>query len=316
MKNIVAIYYGDDWDKEVPISSDFTRKAFEQWHEESLKKDVAFYRASISWYNLEKNVFEKSWAYRDGKWLKITEAVTPDLIYDKLGGKRDYELFDLKMRIAQKVKIYNHPLFRTMVDNKIAQCLIFQEFMPSSFIATNAQEFELVLAKIGSDKVVVKPIYGSGGFGIVIEDKEKVAKKEFEFPVLVQEFILSQKGIPGFSEADEVSDLRLVYTNHKFIYAISRIAKEGSLFTNFHQGATGLIVPKDRIPESVHAMALRIQQKLEIFPQAQYSLDFIFDNAGKPYLVEMNTTPGVDLVTELGDEKTKAENLISFLDIV
>lgn len=316
MKNVVVLYFGDDWDKEIPISNDFTRKAFEQWHEESFKKGVAFFRASIAWYDEEKNIFNKAWAYRDGKWLKITEGIMPDFVYDKLGGKRDYELFDLKMHMAQKVKMYNHPLFRTMVDNKIAQCLIFQEFMPVSFMAITRVEFEKVVSKIMSDKVVVKPIYGSGGFGILIDEKNKILEKELDFPVLVQEFILSEKGVPGFSQGEEISDLRLVYTDHKLVYAISRIAKKGSLFTNFHQGATGLIVPKNKIPQSAQEMATKIQQKLKIFSQAQYSLDFIFDNDGKPYLVEMNTTPGIDLVTVLGDENTKAENITSFLDII
>jgi glutathione synthase/RimK-type ligase-like ATP-grasp enzyme len=314
MKNVVAIYYGEDWDVEVPIKSDFTRKAFEQWHEMGLVKNVAFYRASVHWYDLKKNVFTKAWAFRDGKWCKITEAIMPDMIYDKLGGKHDYELFDLKMAMAQKTKVYNHPLFRTLVDNKISQCMIFQEFMPASFVATNEKEYLEVIGKIPSGKVVIKPVYGSGGFGIIIDEKANINLSEIQYPVLLQEFVISQKGIPGFSEKDEVSDLRLVFTNHKLVYAISRIAKEGSLFTNFHQGASGLIVPKEKIPSRINEMVGKIQNKLKIFPQAQYSLDFIFDNDGKAYLVEMNTTPGVDLVTELGDDQTKAENFEVFVE--
>jgi glutathione synthase/RimK-type ligase-like ATP-grasp enzyme len=314
MKNVVTIYYGDDWDVEIPIKSDFTRKAFEQWHETGLAKSIAFYRACIHWYDLEKNVFTKAWAFRDGKWCKITEPIVPDMVYDKLGGKRDFEFFDLKMSMAQKTKVYNHPLFRTLVDNKISQCMIFQEFMPASFVATNEKEYLEVIGKIPSEKVVIKPVYGSGGFGIIIDEKTNVNLAELQYPVLLQEFVISQKGIPGFSEKDEVSDLRLVFTNHKLVYAISRIAKEGSLFTNFHQGASGQIVPREKIPSGINEMVEKIQNKLKIFPQAQYSLDFIFDNDGRAYLVEMNTTPGVDLVTELGDDQTKAENFEVFVE--
>jgi len=225
-------------------------------------------------------------------------------------------MFDFKIKLSKKVKIFNHPLFRTMVDNKLAQYLILGDFMPDSFLATTKEELLDAFRKIRSARVVVKPLYGSGGFGIIIAEKNRAKKAKIDYPVFIQEFIKSEKGIPGFSKKDEIADLRLIFMNHKIIYALSRIAKKGSLFTNFHQGATAILVPNNLIPVSALRMAEKIVKKLSIFPEANYSLDFIFTNNSKPVLVEMNTTPGFDLLNIVGNEKIKSTNFKEFISII
>ena len=316
-KKIVVIYFEDDWKKKVPLNdATATRESFENWHERGLDCGIEFFRASIGWYNEKKNVFEKSWAYRDKKWQKIEKPIKPDLIFDKIAGKKDYELFDWKMTVGKKTKIFNHPLFRALCDNKLNQYILFKEFMPSSFLINNHLELNDVLKKIKSLRVVIKPFYGSGGFGIFIGTKNDALKQKIEFPVLVQEFIKSEKGIPGFSQKKMIADLRLVFINHKLIYALSRIAKKGSLFTNFHQGATAILVPKNKIPKSVNKIVQKIIDKLSLFKKNNYSLDFIFKNNGGPVLIEMNTTPGLDLLGIVGNKKIKKEYFEEFISIL
>jgi glutathione synthase/RimK-type ligase-like ATP-grasp enzyme len=316
-KKIVVVYYGSDWKRKVPLANAIsTRVSFEDWHERGLKYGVGLYRASIGWYDAKKNVFTKSWAYRNKRWLKITKPIKPDLIFDKIMGKRDYSLYDYKMATSKKVKWFNSPLFRTVADNKLNQYLLFKEFMPTTFLATSQKEYVESVKKIKSKKAVIKPFYGSGGFGIVIDEKKNVIKLKVVFPVLVQEFVKSNYGIPGFSKNMEIADLRMVYMNHKLIYALSRIAKKGSLFTNFHQGATAILVPEVKIPKIVQEAAGKIIDKLSIFPEANYSLDFVFDNSGKPVLMEMNTTPGFDLLHIVGDEKIKDRNFKEFISVL
>lgn len=316
-RNVVVIYYGDDWKKKIPMKNALpTKVSFEDWHERGLRHGVEMYRASLKWYDVKKNIFKKTWAYRNKKWIKIRKPIKPDMIFDKVMGKRNYQLFDYKMEISKKTKLFNNPLFRISVDNKLAQYLLMKEFMPKSYLATNKKELIKALPKIKTDKVVIKPLHGSGGFGIVIDKKNKVLNKRFVYPVLVQEFIKSERGIPGFSKKNEVADLRMIFMNHRLIYALSRIAKKGSLFTNFHQGATAVLVPKKYIPQKTIKMANSILNKLKIFSEANYSLDFIFTNSGKPLLVEMNTTPGFDLLHIVGDEKIKERNFKELINII
>ena len=316
-KKVVVIYHGDDWKNEVPLKkSPATRIAFEDWYERGRKRDVEIYRASIGWFDLLKFHFRKAWTYRDKKWIKVAKPVKPDLIFDKIAGKYDFELFKLKQKINQRIKIFNPPLFRTLLDSKLSHYLSFKEFMPQSFLAYTETDLKAAAKKIKSEKVVIKPLYGSGGFGIIISVKNRLNFMKISYPVLVQEFISSQKGIPGITKGKTLADLRLVFMNHKLIYALSRVAKKGSLFTNFHQGARPVLVPKKFIPRTALDTAAKIIDKLKIFPEANYSIDFLLLNSGKPVLMEINTTPGFDLLQLVGTGRIKDENLKELVRII
>ena len=152
MKNLVIIYFGDDWYKEIPIKNDLTREAIKGWIKMGSEIGVSIYRASISWYNLEKNVFEKSWTYENGQWVKLEAPIRPDLVYDKVSSSHDYELFELKKEMSKKVKIFNDPQFRAIVGNKSSQYVLFGEFMPKSFVANNEKELKKTVRKIKSSK--------------------------------------------------------------------------------------------------------------------------------------------------------------------
>ena len=316
MKKIVTIYYADDWNKEVPITNIDTRLSFEDWHQKGLENGIEMFRSSIQWYDAARGVFTKAWAFRDGQWKKIEEEIKPDMIYDKLGGNRNHEFHDLKMKMAEKTKVFNTPLFQTLMNNKLNQSILLAEFMPLSFLALDEEEFINNLSRINSEKVVIKQFYGSGGFGVIIDEKSKIDSSELKYPVLVQEFIESNIGIPGFSPNGVVADLRLVYFNHKLSYALSRIAKEGSLFTNFHQGAKAVMVPEEKIPENVTVIAKKIIKKFSFFSEALYSIDFMFADDGKPYVIEINTTPGVDLLKKFGSSEQQEKFFRDFISLV
>lgn len=315
-KNVVVIYAGDDWYKEVPITYEQTRKAFERWHTMALEKNVQMYRASVAWYDVKKNVFTKAWAFREGSWKKIEKDVTPDLIYDKTPGALEHELFNLKLAMSKNALVFNSPLFRNMVDNKLSQYGLFSEHMPQTLVALNRKELKDCVSKIKTSKVVAKPLQGSGGFGIVIEEKNEILKNEFTYPVLLQEFIKNDNGIPGFSNKGELADLRITFINHEPLYALSRIAQNGSLFTNMHQGATSKRVPLEKIPQNVWEMAEKIVEKLKMFARAQYSLDFFFAEGGKPFFIEMNTVPGLCLIEDLRDPELQRKDFEAFIDIL
>lgn len=312
-KKVVVMYFDDDWHLDVPFQSADTRAGFEDWHRRGAAKNIEMFRSSIQWFDFEKNVFLKSWAFRDEKWIKITEPVAPDLVYDKVEGGLDYRLMEDKCRMMRAVKIYNNPFFRLMFNGKLSQLVAFKDFLPVSYVATSEQEKISALKKIPSQKAVIKPIYGSGGYGILIDDKEKLLDSKISESVIVQEFIVSENGVPGISRQKEVADLRMVFMNHEMVYAYSRKAKEGSLFTNFHQGGTAELVDGKDIPANAWEMAEKIQRTLRIFPTANYSLDFMFTNDGQPVFIEMNTVPGHDLINIIADEALKEKYFDSFM---
>jgi glutathione synthase/RimK-type ligase-like ATP-grasp enzyme len=315
-KNIVVIYTGDDWNMEVPISYEQTRKAFERWHDLALKKNIQMYRASVDWYDREKGIFTKAWAFRNGVWQKIEKEIKADLIYDKTPGSQEHKLFELKIAMSEKAIVFNSPLFRTLVDSKLSQYALFSEYMPKTLVALNESELKATVEKITTSKIVAKPLQGSGGFGIVIGEAEEILKNSFTYPMLLQEFVKNENGIPGFSEKGDLADLRITYINHEPLYALSRIAQKGSLFTNMHQGATSKRVPLEKIPENVWAIAEKIVEKLRLFSKAQYSLDFFFTEDGSPIFIEMNTVPGLCLIEDLKDLELQKKDFDAFVDIL
>lgn len=314
-KTVVVTYYSDDWHKAEPFSSTDTRASFEYWHTNGLAHGVDMYRASILWYDEKKRHFTKGWLFRDGVWKKVKKPIVPDLILDKVTSKRDYQLHGLKLRIAEHTKTFNHPNFRALFDNKLSQYMFFSEHMPPSFMVHNKQALKSSIDKIKTGRAVLKPLYGSGGFGILIDTKEKLVKKRISYPVLLQEFVDGSDGIPG-NKNKALADLRIVFVNHKPTYALSRIAKKDSLFTNFHQGAHAEIIPINKIPATVRVMIKKIQHTLSAFPECHYSLDFLFTKKGKPLLMEMNTTPGFCLLHILGSEQIKKRDMLSVLSLL
>lgn len=295
-KILVVIYNSNDWESIEPLEkSPETRKSFEEFYEFSRSLNIEVYRSSIQWFEKNTFCFTKGWKFLEKQWIRVDSPIYPDAVFDKVSGKYDYSLFELKQEINQKIPLKNPPLFRTLFDNKLAQYLAFSEFMPKSYVAENRSQLENALQKIRTEKFVVKEIYGSGGKQVSIETRVNKNGYNYAFPVLIQEFI-ETVGIPGFSAKESVADLRLVYINNELIYALSRIAKEGSLFTNFHQGARAVLVPQESIPKDCLTLSEKIRKKLEIFPQTNYSLDFMFDKNGIPFFIEMNTTPGFDLL--------------------
>lgn len=290
-KNIIVTYSGDDWHKPQPTLGILTRKSFEYWHTEGLKRGVSIYRASFHWYDQEKHHFTKAWCFRDGTWKKVMGPIIPDMVHDRTAGKNDYALHSAKLAMAAHTKVFNHPNFRVLLDNKLSQYLLLGEFMPKSFVAHSKQELKKNIKNIKGLHVVLKPLYGSGGSGIIIGEREAALRKKITYPVLVQEFIDGSNGIPGLQQKT-LADLRIVFINHKPLYALTRVAKKGSFFTNFYKGAQEEMVPLHKIPASARTAVKKICKKLSAFSECQYSLDFIFTKNNKPVLIEMNTNPG------------------------
>lgn len=307
-QTIVVIYYGDDWSRKIPFTSAATRASFELWHTEGQKRGFDVYRASIQWYDPKKNVFLKSWAYREGQWKKVSKPVKADMVFDKTTSKRDHDLHEVKQHIQQKSTILNVPSFRTILNNKLTQYMLFQEFMPQSILVSKKTELIKAIKKIKTAQVVAKPLYGVGGQDIRIEKKKDIVRKRLSYPLLLQEFIDGKKGIPNQKQKG-LADLRIVYINHKPLFALSRIAKENSLFTNLHQGASATMVKLSDIPRPVHTVSKKIIQRLSVFPHCHYSLDFLFGKNHKPYLMEMNTTPGFDLLNILESKDLEIKNM-------
>jgi D-alanine-D-alanine ligase-like ATP-grasp enzyme len=93
-------------------------------------------------------------------------------------------------------------------------------------------------------------------------------------------------------------DLRLVFVNDKLIYSYIREPKDGSYLANLAQGGKLIIVPKSKLPKALNPIVKYINETLSSFKNRIYAIDFMFDEKGKPWIVELNSMPGLFFTPE------------------
>ena len=93
-------------------------------------------------------------------------------------------------------------------------------------------------------------------------------------------------------------DLRLVFIDEKVIYAYIREPRSGDLLANLAQGGSLKIVPNKLIPASVSPIIQRAHKLFGSFLPRVYTIDIMFDRRGKPWVVELNSMPGLYFTPE------------------
>lgn len=248
------------------------------------------FRASYDWYDYEKNIFKYAWTFNEIDGWKRVNNIKPDLIYDKT--KSSMEAYYKKELISKNYRFVNNLRFTRIMDDKLITSLIFHKWSKKSWIVNNQKKLKNILPKIRSQKFVIKPISESGGKNVQIINKEEAQEKIiFGDDYLVQEFIDSTSGVPGVS--DNIHDLRLVFINDKLSYSYIREPEKGNYLANLSQGGHLSIVPKDKIPPSLQPIIRCANKVLETFNPRIYSIDFMFDENKRPWIVELNSMPGL-----------------------
>jgi D-alanine-D-alanine ligase-like ATP-grasp enzyme len=53
------------------------------------------------------------------------------------------------------------------------------------------------------------------------------------------------------------------------------------------------IVKRKNLPNTVFPLIKRVQRTFEVFKRKIYTIDLMFDKSQKPWIVELNTMPGI-----------------------
>ena len=134
---------------------------------------------------------------------------------------------------------------------------------------------------------MVKPAFGSSAYGVEIVEKGKIPAK-ISRNTIVQEMIDASKGVPGITRG--VADLRVTIINGKIMHPYVRKAAKGSLFSNVSRGAKMIFAKK--IPKSALEISKKIDKRLSKFKNRIYTIDIMFDQNSKPWVIELNSKPG------------------------
>lgn len=254
------------------------------------------YRASYKWYDYKKHFFKYAWIYegKNANWKRVRN-IKPDLIYDKT--KARMEVYRKKELVGEKYRFINNLEFTQLIDNKLTTSLLFEKWSKKSWLMENKEDLAKALVKIKTNKIVIKPLLESGGKDVRITDKKEALEKiRIHQPCLAQEFIDSSGGVPGFSKGTH--DLRLVFINSNLIYAYIREPAKGKLLANLAQGGSLTIVPAKKIPRSVFPIVKCADRIFETFNPRIFSIDLMLDRKGRPWVVELNSMPGLYFTPE------------------
>ena len=191
--------------------------------------------------------------------------------------------------LDKRVRVINNPV---SVRNSPEKLLVthFIDLMPKTIISKNFNEIKEFSNK--QSKVVLKPLYGKGGEGIILleADEQMFDKKLEDFlsneyePIMVQEYLpIVKKG-----------DKRIILINGEPVGCLNRVPAEGEFRSNL--GVGGLPELSELSSRDIE-ICQRIRKTL-----IDYDLYFVGIDVIGEYLTEINVTcpTGVRQIKELG----------------
>ena len=191
--------------------------------------------------------------------------------------------------LDKKVRVINNPV---SVRNAPEKLLVthFADLMPKTIISKNFDEIKEFVSKL--NKVVLKPLYGKGGEGIILlESNDKMFDKKLEnFLLGEHEPIMAQEYLPIVKKGDK----RIILINGEPVGCLNRIPAEGEFRSNL--GVGGLPELSELSPRDIE-ICKRISKTL-----IDYDLYFVGIDVIGDFLTEINVTcpTGVRQIKELG----------------
>jgi len=201
-----------------------------------------------------------------------------------------YRMDALHQLEDQGVRLVNRPgAIEKMVDKYYTSSLLQAAGLqvPETVVTENPEEASAAMDLLGGD-VVVKPLFGSSGIGMVRVTEPEIAGRVFRAMHLNGFVLYLQRFIPHHD-----SDLRVLVLNGECIAAMKRVSN--SWKTNIAQGGRP---EKYLLEEDVHIASQTAATALG----ADYcGVDLLRGEDGVLYLIEVNSMPswqGLQQVTE------------------
>jgi glutathione synthase/RimK-type ligase-like ATP-grasp enzyme len=226
------------------------------------------------------NKFSRSWKFNGLTFEKQNEPVEVDVIFNRG-----------ELVADDDASLVKNPDIQSICGDKWTTYTLIPHLMPMTAMVKTTDDFHAAITLIESEKIVIKPLDGFGGEGIVIIAKNEAKNLMPSFPCIVQEFIDTSAGIPGLIEG--VHDLRLVALNNKIMHSYLRSAEEGKLLANVSQGGTEIEVLPEKIPQEARALFEQVDAVMKQFHDRHYSVDVVRSASGRWYVIELNESPGL-----------------------
>jgi glutathione synthase/RimK-type ligase-like ATP-grasp enzyme len=271
------------------------------------KNGIVLCRGFVHDYKSNDKSFKQAMFLEGKKWI-WKKNVSPDVIYDCSAYYTDKDKIKLRSIIARQLPFYNNLQLSELFNNKWLTYKKFPLFSPKTVLIKKESDLTKIKS-LNSKKLIFKPLSGFGGRGIKIYSKNKWSP--IEFPFIAQELINAEKGIEGIVKGPH--DMRIMLINDKIFHSFVRIPMKGKLIANLAQGGKIKLVDLDQLPQSALRIVDYVSKELKKIKKKFYSIDLIFDDNGKAWIIEMNSRPGIALAKEeLKVRKRYYDHLINF----
>ena len=206
-------------------------------------------------------------------WVRFINGGTIEEITHKLS----------LLHLMKSMGIYVHnsgSIIEKTVDKFMCSALfsLNKILTPKTFVFSNQEKFRKIIFKeLERGPLLLKPLFGSQGKGIQMIENRKDFRSKMVFSKIfyLQEFI-------GDIVNKKFSDIRVMVSNHKVVYAVERTSH--TFITNAFFGAD---LKKITISEELDSISKKISKILNL---GYGGLDFIFFKK-KYYLLEVNSIP-------------------------
>ena len=162
--------------------------------------------------------------------------------------------------------------------------------IPKTYMVSQSQNIENIIADIGPFPVIIKSMAGSHGSGVSIVESKRglrsiidlIVRSNAAEPVMVQEYVKESKG----------KDVRVFIVGKRIVGAMERIAtRRGEFRSNFHLGGRVRVATMGRKEKDVAFAAIEACG-LDIA-----GVDLIRTKTG-PKVLEVNANPGLEGITK------------------
>lgn len=279
-----------------PFLRERKNDSFASFLEAGADQGVEVYLSNVERYDKRRKRVKRAWVY-DGRWKQANNKKVELCYYHgkTRGIYKELELLKKKLNIP----VVNPPAVETICDDKLLTYTLFPDLVPRTFPLHSPSRFYCALNMIPTDRVVLKPRFGSEGKGVFIYEKDDLLGA-LPRHVLAQEFIDSSQGIFGIPS---VHDLRVMIVNGIIDHAYLRLPAEDSLICNAAQGGSKIFIDKEDLPQEVISIVERVDNVLRVHGTRVYTVDFMKDAQGNFRVIELNSKPGTSHYE--GEEKVR-----------
>lgn len=249
------------------------------------------------------------------KKVKFKQALSPLHGLDSLMIRRDPPIDPITFNFLDSIKdecvILNDIDGVRKANNKLYTTTFNDpnnSFLPITYVSKNKEFIRQIIDEMPGDKVILKPLVGSGGHGVIV--LEKNAQSNINS---ILDFYIHGQGddnyiiIQEYIEGAEQGDVRVLMLNGKFLGAYNRRPPEGDVRANIQVGGTA---HKYKMTESQMAVCRKIGPRLASDGLYFVGVDMIGDK-----ILEVNVLNpgGISNINKL-DKKKLQVPVVDFIE--